>query len=307
MTYTPQQNGNGYDIIVDGVIIEGDDTEFNRIASVIGTKPSVVTLSGPGGTFNGLEIGRMIRRLGWSTFVKAGAECDSMCANIWLAGQKRWGSEFSLIGFHAASDQNHKEWAAANAVVGGYYKELGLSDDAIALFTTAPPEQLIYLTAETASKYHIEYQGVLPTDVSIQLLYQYALRDKGNAQPPQQPTPPPRNEYYSTLTVTENLKLRQSRTPSAPDVLGGLWPDYIPAGFKFLFDFEDLEQTKRTGVPGYGGRYWCHISNYKGGDGKVYEGWVNAFYLAFDNGKRAGCVAAPTMPECEQNFYWYGR
>ena len=244
MTYTPQQNGNGYDIIVDGVITEGDDTEFNRIASVIGTKPSVVTLSGPGGTFNGLEIGRTIRRLGWSTF--AGAECDGMCANIWLAGQKRWGSEFSLIGFHAASDQNHKEWAAANAVVGGYYKELGLSDDAIALFTTAPPEQLIYLTAETASKYHIEYQGVLPTDVSIQLLYQYALRDKGNAQPPQQPTPPPRNEYYSTLTVTENLKLRQSRTPSAPDVLGGLWPDYIPAGFKFLVDFEDLMSRFNT-------------------------------------------------------------
>jgi hypothetical protein len=58
------------------------------------------------------------------------------------------------------------------------------------------------------------------------------------------------------------------------------WPDYIPVGRKF--DFEDTDTLINRCKQIANGTIWCglyHVAS----DGVRYWGWVNAYYLMFDN------------------------
>ena len=66
------------------------------------TLPTVVVLSGPGGSLlEGVVVGFMIRRLDAATRVDGGEACLSACALEWLAGSRRLMSADSQIGLHA--------------------------------------------------------------------------------------------------------------------------------------------------------------------------------------------------------------
>jgi hypothetical protein len=280
-----------YDITIDGEIKVGDAKEFERIAGFIGNNTALVILSGPGGTFtDAREIGNSIRRHNWNTQVKD-EECLSACATIWISGVKRWASEKSLIGFHAVYDgKSGQESGPGNALVGAYFKDKGLSDEAIAYLTMAPPDMVVYLNAESASKYSIAYEGRLPMEAYIQLLLQFAMRQKALEKsqeqtsspapapppPPQsrpQPQPPPEEKRTIVAYVAQNLNLRASPTPFSANVLEYLWPNYIPAG-KYI-DFYDLN-TGCTMISS--GDVWCKTTHYHE-NGYSYSGWINAYYL----------------------------
>jgi hypothetical protein len=215
------------DVRIHGEITVNDYQRFHDAVQAIDeTKTVLVKLDSPGGLiFPGIEIGNLIHLRGWTTWVPEKTVCGSTCAAIWIAGgAHRWATNTSLIGFHAAYDiRSMQENGQSNAVLGGYYSRMGLSDDAIAYLTTASPTEVIYLTQESAKKYGIAYENALPTEGDIQLLLQRSLKTPPQSQSAPQPS-------GVVTTVTENLMLRRYPDPLSPSVLEGLYPDHIPAG-----------------------------------------------------------------------------
>jgi hypothetical protein len=284
------------DVSIHGKITVNDDQRFHDAVQAIDeTKTVLVKLDSPGGVFDpGIEIGNLIHRRGWTTWVPEKTVCGSICASIWIAGTHRLATNTSLIGFHAAYDiRSMQEDGQSNAVLGGYYSRMGLSDDAIAHLTLAGPNQVIYLTQESAQKYHILYEGALPEEGRVQLLLQLLAQQSSPSSPP---SPPPPSGVATT--VTENLTLRRDPDPLSPSVLEGLYPDYIPAGQHFSFN--NFSQASKACKRINSGRFWCPLT-YNTSDGQTREGWVNAYYLALNDGTRLACEldgSNSQIPEC---------
>ncbi len=154
---------NGTDIIsVSGTFNDGDDASFRKLAAT--TERAIIVLNSGGGNLHaGLEIGRAIRLRGFATAVPPNALCASACALTWLAGSPRLLDANSKLGFHAAYrliNGQASEYGAANALVGAYLNQLGLSDKAVVYVTSAPPEGVEWLSAETASAVGITYEAI---------------------------------------------------------------------------------------------------------------------------------------------------
>lgn len=135
---------------VSGDIEDGDDAKLLKVA---GNSPHViVVLASDGGLVRpALTMGRLIRTRGYDTAVPSNFQCVSACALIWLAGEKRFISSKGAIGFHAGyqiEDGKPKVSAVGNAIIGRYLGELKLPDDAVAYITSAPPEEVNWLTAD---------------------------------------------------------------------------------------------------------------------------------------------------------------
>jgi hypothetical protein len=149
-------------IVISGSIQSSDAESFtNRIS---GIKNAVVILDSAGGDIPAsLAIGRSIRGRGFSTGVPDNTLCTSSCALIWLAGVNRFAEESSFLGFHAAyiyKDGRASEEGVANALVGAYLNELGLSESAIIFATSAPPEGVERLDKNKAELVGISYSSV---------------------------------------------------------------------------------------------------------------------------------------------------
>lgn len=154
---------DGIDLIsVDGTFADGDDATFRRLAAE-SDRAVVVLNSGGGNLHSGLEIGKAIRLRGFATAVPPGALCASACALTWLAGSPRLLDAESKLGFHAAYrlvDGKASESGAANALVGAYLNQMGLSDRAIVYVTSAPPEGVEWLSQENADQVGIDYEAI---------------------------------------------------------------------------------------------------------------------------------------------------
>jgi len=154
--YQPQnQPQNCVVIFIAGEIKEGDDIKFKQLLESRKVVGGVVFLSGPGGNVaTGINIGREIKARKLVTVVNGDQVCASICGAIWLAGRDRFAHEDARIGFHSAfleKDGGAAVSGGGNAVIGGYYKELGLSDTAIYYLTNTPPEQMMWLNAKLAT------------------------------------------------------------------------------------------------------------------------------------------------------------
>ncbi|MFC6496499.1 hypothetical protein ACFP8Z_02535 [Gemmobacter lanyuensis] len=113
----------------------------------------------------GLSIGAEIALRGFTTLVLEGPGCHSICAVIWVSGVRRYMGPRADISVHAAYELVKKEdgtvfapvSGAANASIGAYLNEVGLSREAIEYFTTArPDETLLPITPEIAQVLDIE-------------------------------------------------------------------------------------------------------------------------------------------------------
>jgi uncharacterized protein YecT (DUF1311 family) len=174
----PNQNT----ILVRGPIEEGDDRRFFSIADE--TPNAMVLLESPGGLVTpGISIAAEIAIRDYTTFVSDGPGCHSICAIMWVAGARRYMTPHADISVHAAyrtrNDANGgfetSESGAANAQIGGFLNEIGLSFDAIRYFTFAgPSEELLDITPEIAQ--------ALSIDVYIQT-------PNGTTTPAERPTP----------------------------------------------------------------------------------------------------------------------
>ncbi|MCA1443247.1 hypothetical protein I6F07_24095 [Ensifer sp. IC4062] len=156
---------DGIDFIsVTGVLNEGDDATFRKIAAA--SDNAMVVLNSEGGSVTaGIEIGRAIKLRGFATAVPPGSLCASACALTWLAGSPRFLDSTSKLGFHAAYrvvNGKASESGVGNALVGAYLNQNGLPDNAIIYVTSAPPEGIEWLTADKAPAAGISYESLLP-------------------------------------------------------------------------------------------------------------------------------------------------
>lgn len=155
-------SGDIHLISVSGTFTEGDDIAFRKLAAA-SDRAVVVLNSGGGNLLAGLEIGKAIRLRGFATAVPPDALCASACALTWLAGTPRLMDAQSKLGFHAAYrlvNGKASESGAANALVGAYLNQLGLSDKAVVYVTSAPPEGVEWLTSRTAASVGIGYETI---------------------------------------------------------------------------------------------------------------------------------------------------
>ena len=114
----------------------------------------------PGGLIaDGILIGQKIRELEFATTIAADSSCESACALAWLAGNPRYMHTSSKVGFHAAYRiEDGQESGQANAIVGAYARDIGLSYPAIAFISKAPPSGMEYLTIAQAKELGIEVE-----------------------------------------------------------------------------------------------------------------------------------------------------
>lgn len=118
---------------------------------------AVVFLSSPGGDLEaGMAVGRIIHERGFATAVTD--TCASACALAWLAGRIRMASDDARIGFHVAyvGTELKRESGMGNALVGLYLGELGLGANVVRYVTTAPPDDMQWLSFRDASLLGIE-------------------------------------------------------------------------------------------------------------------------------------------------------
>lgn len=151
-------------ILVRGPIEEGDDDQFFEVAEL--SPSAIVYLESPGGSVPaGISIASEIALRGYTTLVLDGPGCHSICAVMWVAGVRRYMSPEADISVHAAyrmrSDANGgveaTESGMANAQIGAFLNEIGLSADAIRYFTFAgPSEELLSITPEIAQLLSID-------------------------------------------------------------------------------------------------------------------------------------------------------
>lgn len=157
-------------ILITGPIEEGDDSRFFEIAEE--TPHAIVFLESPGGLVTtGISIAAEIAIRRYTTIVLDGSGCHSICAIMWVAGVRRYMSLDAEISVHAAYRMRDDadggveafESGMANAQIGAFLNEVGLSADAIRYFTFAHPgDDLLEITPEVA-------QG-LSIDVYVQTL-----------------------------------------------------------------------------------------------------------------------------------------
>lgn len=115
-----------------------------------------------GAVLAGIEIGEAIRLRNMWTAVPPGSACASACALAWLGGARRLKSEAALVGFHAAwidEGGGARESGAANALVGKYLADLGLSRRAIFFATMSAPDEMAWLTPEVARDVGIAFDA----------------------------------------------------------------------------------------------------------------------------------------------------
>ncbi|CAN5489965.1 hypothetical protein BH10PSE7_BH10PSE7_33180 [soil metagenome] len=154
-------------IVVQGELELGDEKKFKALAMSL--DDGAIVFDSPGGSVAaGIEIGKAIRLMEYTTVVPKGAQCASACAIAWLGGSHRLMSDNYSVGFHAAyrevQGSSPTESGAANAVVGAYLSQIGLGQKAIYYLTSAPPQSMEWLSFEQASLYGIE---VFKSDLSI--------------------------------------------------------------------------------------------------------------------------------------------
>lgn len=137
---------------IKGEIRSGDAEQFEAIT--VGRNKVTVVLESPGGLVNeALRIGASIRLENFATMVLPESKCYSACGLIWVSGARRYMSESSEIGFHAAYREEageFRESGMANAEIGSFLTHLGLRIEAIRFFTVAGPRDFVLLTPARA-------------------------------------------------------------------------------------------------------------------------------------------------------------
>jgi hypothetical protein len=149
--YVSQSRNDPKQIIMSGELVPEDLDRF--LAASANARTAVVRFNSRGGHLQtGLAIGLIIRQRGYTTAVGAGSLCYSSCALAWLAGRIRLKDVTSKVGFHAASDANHTYSPEGTEMMRSYARILGLSSPAAKFITEATPDDMQYLTADSAKE-----------------------------------------------------------------------------------------------------------------------------------------------------------
>lgn len=152
-------------IVITGQIQSGDDEKFRRLS--IEFPDALVVLDSLGGALvPALEIGKLIRLRGYTTIVLDNDTCTSSCALMWLAGERRFLNGAARLGFHASyiDEAGRKvESGLANALIGHYLSQMGLSQRAVVFATKASPYEISWLTKLNSNEAGIDFTDLPST------------------------------------------------------------------------------------------------------------------------------------------------
>lgn len=158
-TITTTAPGDTGMIFVEGQIEESDAYVFAEAATRFRT--AVVSLESNGGNLlGGLAMGRQIRERGFETLVSQGATCASVCATVWLSGERRSAAGGSRIGFHSSylvRDGKAEASAKGNEVHANYLRSIGVPEATISYIMMAAPGSMTWLTDDAAKSLGIRY------------------------------------------------------------------------------------------------------------------------------------------------------
>jgi hypothetical protein len=160
-------------VAVEGDLEVGDHGKFRTQVGRL-TKAVVVLNSRGGNLLAGIEIGKTIRLKSFATAVLDGLQCASACAFAWLGGSPRFMERGAQIGFHAAYIEKAgraSESGVANALVGSYLAQIGLSENAVVYLTQAAPNEMTWLNLRDAEKIGIDvipWESLQPPSKSTQ-------------------------------------------------------------------------------------------------------------------------------------------
>ena len=168
----PCTDGSGpgcYLMRIAGEIIPGDAKKFENLVKAKVITSGVVYLEGPGGLFeDGMAIAKLVRQRRFFTYVGEDRACMSMCAIIWVAGDTRYYTGKSTIGFHGmftlpTDNQGNPlkggkatPYNAGNALVGAFFNQIGLGDKAIMALTNANSDSVYYLNTNNIEELGIK-------------------------------------------------------------------------------------------------------------------------------------------------------
>ena len=138
-------------IVMSGEFVPEDLGRFVAVSA--NARTAVIRFNSRGGHLQtGLLIGLIIRQRGYTTAVGPGSLCYSSCALAWLAGRTRLNDVSSKVGFHAAADANHSYSPEGTEMMRAYARSLGLGSLATKFLTEAPPDDMRFLTADSAKE-----------------------------------------------------------------------------------------------------------------------------------------------------------
>ena len=194
------------------------------------------------------------------------------------------------IGFHGFYDAvTGQQPVWPNALTATYLGYLNFSYDAVYWMLSPRPLSAHWLTTDSAERYGIFAQALDPPR-TVALPLNPPSQQRPENPPPQKETSPSAVSAF----VVQNLHLREQPDPHAPDVLGPPPDDYMPKGAQVSV----VGQCRLWTISGRGEQQadndniWCPVI-YRG-----YRGWANAYFLAFNDGRRVACVIYPKARGC---------
>lgn len=230
-------------IIVSGEITEKDYESFKKIA--VGTDQALVLLRSSGGLIKpAIDVGKIIRIKGYSTFVGPDSSCVSACALIWLAGQPRMITKTAGIGFHGAyfesEDGKKLPTSVGNALVGAYLGNLGFSERLISYVTAAGPTDIEWL-----SKTKSENLGLSVTYIDDKLKIEKAIElySKGLEIRSRKTQDPQKVAYYYKSSADEGFAGAQNNLGDLYESGTGVSKDIRAAVYWYTRSAERGEPT----------------------------------------------------------------
>ncbi|KZY32651.1 hypothetical protein A3731_27080 [Roseovarius sp. HI0049] len=176
--------GSGVSVYIDGKL---DGSEAERLEALVAdgtvTRYSTIYLNSPGGSlFGGMDLGRMIRKYGFSTGVAkrddtgepvdGGAVCMSACSLAFLGGVFRYFQDDDLFGVHRFySDEpleNEGEIAqVASAAIINFLDEMDVAPAFFVEMTKAGAQSMRMLDLSQMLRLGIANNGIGPTEWNI--------------------------------------------------------------------------------------------------------------------------------------------
>jgi hypothetical protein len=183
-------------IFVSGVFEPRQDlSSFTRLARGLGDRRGIVVFDSPGGNpSKAIELGRLIRSLGLSTFQMRSVECASACALAFMGGVSRT-ADAGSIGLHKSSFGDNSDLSVDDAVSSiqeqtaetiGYLIEMGVDPSLLQLSLRYERDDMRYLSKNEMQEYRVTNIDV-DADVALNIPDQPSVEP--SKAPPQNPTP----------------------------------------------------------------------------------------------------------------------
>ncbi len=181
-------------IYLDGIIDTAAANRFEHEVNTRNIESAIVHLNSPGGNlFEGMRLGRLIRKFGFSTYVgrwegkaltkaawmqhknKVPGECYSACVFAFVGGYFRYLTDASTIGVHRFSKTtaSSSDLALAQVISGqitSYLSEMGVDVALFELMSQVSSDGIRIISETAAKRYRVVNNGYQPSSWSIEVL-----------------------------------------------------------------------------------------------------------------------------------------